>query len=109
MGLRTSRTWQVWLHRRHGRTRSGAPAATLATRSGSAIWARVISTASHTPLATAPIAWTGSTTEPCSTTATRSGTAARTSRHRSRLKPSGSWWSGRVFSAEKIAPRTTTR
>ena len=30
-------------------------------------------------------------------------------RHTSMLKPGGSWKSGRVFSAEKIEPRTTTR
>ena len=46
MGLRASRTMQVWLHRVHGRMRSGCPARSLATRSGSANWARVISTRS---------------------------------------------------------------
>ena len=46
-GLRASRTWHVWLQRVHGRMRSGTPARSLATRSGSAIWARVISTAAH--------------------------------------------------------------
>ena len=43
-GLRASRTWHVWLQRMHGRIRSASPARSLATRSGSAIWARVIST-----------------------------------------------------------------
>ena len=46
IGLRASRTWHVWLQRVHGRMRSGSPARSLATRSGSAIWARVISTTS---------------------------------------------------------------
>ena len=47
IGFRASRTWHVWLQRVHGRIRSGCPARSLATRSGSAIWARVISTAAH--------------------------------------------------------------
>ena len=51
-GLRLSRTRQAWLQRMQGRTRSAAaPARTLATRPGSAIWARVISTRSAVPSA----------------------------------------------------------
>ena len=48
--------------------RAGAPDRSLATRSGSAIWARVISTPSQTPSPTAHSAWPQSTTEPCRNT-----------------------------------------
>ena len=82
--------------------------ATFVARSGSAIWARVISTPSHTPSDNAHSAWPTSTTDPCRNTAVVTGTAARTARHTSMLNPVGSWKSGRVFSTEKIEPRTTT-
>ena len=75
-GLRASRTWHVWLQRVHGRMRSGVPARSLATRSGSAIWARVISTASARAGSSSPpsahSAWPTSTTDPCRTTGTSS-------------------------------------
>ncbi len=95
-GLRGSRTWQAWLHSTHGRTVPGAPARTLLTSSGSAIWARVISTTSAAPDASASCAMATSTIDPCATTATCSGSASRTRRLRSRLKPGGVCPSGRV-------------
>ena len=110
-GFRLSRTWQTWLHSTQGRTWSGTPSRSLDTRSVSAIWARVISTASATPSATAHWAWPASTTDPCSTTGTRPSvrpdTAARTARQTSTLKPGAVWPSGRVAPTEKIEPRTT--
>ena len=111
IGLRLSRTWQVWLHSTQGRIRSGCPARTLATRSASASCARVISTASAMPSATARSAISTSTIEPCAATTTRSPATARTAsrieRVSSRLNPGAVWPSGRVAPAEKIEPRTT--
>ena len=88
------------------------PARSLATRSGSAIWARVISTPSHArrvvvaaerPLGLADV----------------DDRALQDDRHVDRgcgsvgdssmLNPVGWWKSGRVCSTEKIEPRTTTR
>ena len=77
-GLRTSRTWQVWLQRVHGRIRAGAPARSLATRSGSAICARVISTPAHRARSSPPStasASPGSTTLPCRITGTSTAPA----------------------------------
>ena len=109
IGLRASRTWHVWLHRVHGRIAIGVVAArSFATRSGSAIWARVISTPSHSgavvvaaerPLGLADV--DDRTLEDHRDVDRRRGTA----RHTSMLNPVGSWKSGRVFSAEKIEPR----
>ena len=89
----------------HGRTAD--PDRTLETRAASAIWARVISTASQAPSASASSACPGSTIEPWATTATCAGTAARTSLASSMLKPGGACVSGRVADAVKIEPRTT--
>ena len=77
IGLRLSRTRQVWLHRMQGRIRSGVPARSLATRSASAICARVISTRSAAPASSAACAAAGSTTLPCRTTGTAPASAAR--------------------------------
>ena len=80
IGLRASRTWHVWLQRVHGRIRSGVPARSLATRSGSAICARVISTAAHVAVVVPPSAhsaWPTSTIEPCTTTGTSTAVATR--------------------------------
>ena len=75
IGLRASRTWHVWLQRMHGRIVLRRSSPSLATRSGSAIWARVISTPSHTPSPTAHSAWPQSTTEPCRNTGVVSAAA----------------------------------
>ncbi len=112
--LRLSRTWQTWLHRMHGR--GVRPACTVATRSGSAICARVISTASATPSVSAACAMSTSTTLPCRMTGTartpapfRPFSAARMVAVSSRLKPGSTCMSGRVAATVKIDPRTTTR
>ena len=55
IGLRASRTWHTWLHRMHGPDLLRPPAASLRPRAGSAIWARVISTASHDAVAERPL------------------------------------------------------
>ena len=79
----------------HARTDPfGRPAPpTLETSSGSAIWARVISTAATGPAATASSAMVTSTIEPWATTGTAPGdasrTAAATELASSRLKPAG--------------------
>ena len=104
IGLRTSRTWQVWLQRMHGRISSAVSAASFATSSGSAIWARVISTrvahgrpivvAADRPLGLAPV------DDRALEEHRHVDARPRTARHRSMLKPVGSWKSGRVFSDE---------
>ena len=63
----------------HGRL---APAATFLPSAGSAIWARVISTRSASPLATSSSARATSTTEPCATRATPFGRAVAHDRRR---------------------------
>ena len=106
-GLRTSRTWHIWLQRVHGRIRSAWPARTLATRSGSAICARVISTPAHPPIDGPRSPGRRRRSSPGRTPAPSTGSAIDAAR--SMLKPGGWWKSGRVCSIEKIAPRTTTR
>ncbi len=91
----------------HGRARDGSPARTSPTSRGSAIWARVISTRSHTPSSMAVCAHPGSTTLPWSTTAALPAAARRMCRHRSRLKPAPVWASGRYAVVENGPPRTT--
>ena len=103
--LSGSRTSKWRLDSVHGLIRSGAPARTWATRSGSAISARVISTSAHRPSSRAAWAIAGSTTLPCNTT----GTSADTTAHSSRLIPGGVWASGCVAPTVIAEPRTGTR
>ncbi len=108
-GLRTSRTWHVWLQRVHGRMRSACPARSLATRSGSAIWARVISTPAQRGVvvpAERPLGLTGVDDRALQHDGHVDG--GGDGRGEIALKPAGWWKSGRVCSAEKIEPRTTT-
>ena len=93
--------------------RRASPARSLATRSGSAIWARVISTpsqrAGRRSRRRAHSAWPGVDDRALEEHRDVDGRRAIDRRHSSMLNPVGSWKSGRVFSTEKIAPRTTTR
>ena len=86
IGLRTSRTWHVWLQRMHGRIVVARPVSSLATRSGSAICARVISTPSQTPSIRAVSAWPQSTIEPWRNTGV-GATAVVTALQTAMLKP----------------------
>ena len=98
----------AWLHRKHGLILLVSPVRQYVTRSGSAIWARVISTRSQTPSAMAASANDTSTTDPWSTTGVPPA-CGRIAAQRSRLNPAGTCQSGRVCSTEKMAPRTITR
>ena len=77
------RTEQSWLQRMQGRTVAARPAATFEGRSGSAISARVISTASQAPDSTADAACVTSTRLPLASTG-NPARAERTERASSR-------------------------
>ena len=96
MGLRLSRTWQVWLQSRQGRARSGWPARTQGDQAGVGDLGPGHLDQVGVPRPTGPgSAASGSTTLPCRTTGTRAGGRARMARHSSRLVAGGVWASGR--------------
>ena len=66
--LRPIRPTHSWLHDRHSRISSVAPARALAAKSASAIWPRTTPTRSQWPSASARSAWSGSLNRPTPTT-----------------------------------------
>ena len=112
IGLRASRTWHVWLQRVHGRIASAVAGAQLGDEVGVGDLGprhldAVARAGSSSP--SAHSAWPTSTIEPCRNTGTSTGAPPIDAGTASMLNPVGSWKSGRVFSTEKIEPRTTTR